>query len=333
MDLKKLGEILKDEPKYRWQQVNEAIFKKLISHWSEASNLPVALREKLEKEYSLALPAEFFISENKSAMRVLFTLADGLQVETVLIRHKDERNTVCVSTQVGCPLACLFCATGQMGFKRNLTTGEIMDQVLLFARYLKENGDEKVNHVVFMGMGEPFLNYEDVILAIKKLNDPKGFGLGMRRFSISTAGIPDKIRKFAGEKMEANLAISLHAPDDRLRSRLMPINRQYNIKQVLEAVDFYIKKTKRQVMFEYLMIDGVNDEPEMAETLAKLMKKPLYMVNLIIYNPTGRFRPSTPEKIKKFKSILEKERIRVTQRYSFGGEIKAACGQLLTRNS
>jgi 23S rRNA (adenine2503-C2)-methyltransferase len=242
------------------------------------------------------------------------------------MKHED-RNTVCVSSQVGCALGCLFCATGKMGFKRNLEVFEIVEQVLFFARYLKKTKD-KVTNVVFMGMGEPFLNYGNVLGAIKILNDKEGFNLGARKFSISTVGITEGIEKLAEEKLQINLAISLHASNNKLRSNLIPANKKYGIEKILKKVNEYIKKTNRKVMFEYLMIKDLNDSNESAKELAFLMEKPLYFVNLISYNPTGDFQPSSKETIQKFKSILEKEGVYVTERYRFGREIKAACGQL-----
>jgi 23S rRNA (adenine2503-C2)-methyltransferase len=244
------------------------------------------------------------------------------------MKHNDDRFTVCVSSQVGCPLACSFCATGTMGLKRNLDSFEIITQVLLFSRYLK---DKKITNVVFMGMGEPFLNYDNVMKAIHILNDSEYFNIGSRKISISTAGIVEGIERFALEDLQVNLSISLHAPNNQLRNELMPINKKYSLEKVLISVDEYILKTKRKVMFEYLMIKGVNDSLSCAKELAKLMKKPLYMVNLIVYNPTGRFVPSDSRTIKKFKEYLEKEGIFTTQRYEFGRGINAACGQLATK--
>ncbi len=349
MNLKTLEKILKDEPKYRPKQAKEAIFKNLISGWNEATNFSAGLRNKLNKECPLDIKAEIFVSQTKDVIKALMTLKDGLKIESVLMMHKD-RNTVCVSSQVGCPLECVFCATGQMGFKRNLEADEIINQVLFFARYLKnipqtnysqilknmrivkqEKIVQKIDNIVFMGMGEPFLNYDNVISAIKILNDKDCFGLGARHFSISTIGIIDGIKKLANEKMEINLAISLHAPNNDLRQELMPINQTYPIEEILSAVENYIKKTKRRVMFEYLMIKGINDSLEQAEQLAYSMKKPLYIVNLISYNPTGKFESSSADVIRKFKEFLERRGIIVTQRYSFGKDIKAACGQLVGR--
>ena len=328
MDLRQFQKLFEQEPKYRLGQAKKALFQDLIQNWHEAVALPLSLREELNKKCPIEISAKTFVSKDKNTIKALFTLKDDLKIETVLMRHQDKRNTICVSSQVGCALDCSFCATGKIGFKRNLESWEIVEQVLFFARYLKEI-KEKVTNIVFMGMGEPFLNYQNVIGAIKILNDQEGFNLGARHFSISTVGIVEGgIEELAKEKLQINLAISLHAPNDELRSKLMPINKKYPIKQILNAVDDYIRKTRRRVMFEYIMIRDLNDSEKEAETLAKLMKKPLYFVNLISYNPTGIFKPSASSKIKRFKEILEKEGVKVTQRYRFGEDIKGACGQL-----
>jgi len=332
MNLSKLNNILESEPDYRAKQIKKAVFGNLIDDWSQATVLPSALREKLKKECPLDIGAEIFVSKDKKTAKALITLNDGLRIESVLMRHKDERNTICVSSQAGCPLGCLFCATGKMGFKRNLDSSEIVEQVLFFARYLKKQNGKVVN-VVFMGMGEPFLNYNNVISAIKILNDKEGFNLGARHFSISTVGITEGIKRLAEEKMEINLAISLHAPNDELRLKIIPANKKYPIKKVISAVDEYIKKTGRRVMFEYIMIKNLNDSDEQALELAKLVKRPLCFLNLINYNATGIFEPSLPKRIEAFRKILEKKGISVTQRYKFGQEIKAACGQLAGRQN
>lgn len=330
MDLSKLGEVLAGEPGYRLKQAKKAIFQDLVEDWGEVTSLPLSLRERLNRQCPLSIAGQSFASPDQNAVKGLITLADGLKVESVLIRHRDGRNTVCVSSQVGCPLACSFCATGRMGFKRDLGVFEIVSQVLFFARRLKKE-KEAVTNVVFMGMGEPFLNYENVLGAVRVLNDREGFNLGARRISISTVGIIEGIEKLAEEKLQVNLAISLHAADDRQRSRMMPVNQKYPLRQVLAAVEAYRRKTKRRVMFEYLMVKGVNDSDEDARKLARLMTKPLSFVNLISYNPTGIFKPSPASRIKTFKEILEKEGVVVTQRYRFGREIEAACGQLAGR--
>ena len=313
------------------EQAKRAIFRDLIQDWREAVNLPLSLRKELNEKFPIEISAKTFVSENENAVKALLVLRDGFGVETVLMRHKDKRNTVCVSSQIGCSLNCSFCATAKMGFKRNLEAWEIVQQALFFFRYLKQS-EERVTNVVFMGMGEPFLNYENVMGAIKTLNDKEGFNLGARRLSVSTVGIIEGIEKLSKEKLQINLAISLHAPDDELRSKIIPINKKYPIGKILNATDNYVSNTRRRVMFEYIMISGLNDSKEQAKKLAGLMKKPLYFVNLISYNPTGAFQPSSSLRIREFKEILEKEGVVVTQRYRFGKNIKGACGQLLVED-
>jgi 23S rRNA (adenine2503-C2)-methyltransferase len=330
MNLEKLYKVLEDQPKYRAQQAKDAIFKKLVSNWSEASNISKDLKEALNKECPLEIDGQVFASRDTKTTKALITLVDGLQIETVMLSHKDGRHTVCVSTQVGCPLACTFCATGKLGLKRNLETGEILEQVLFFSRMLREE-DKRVSNVVFMGMGEPFLNYDKTLKTISYLNED--LGIGARHISISTSGVIDGIEKLASQKLQVNLAISLHAPNEKLRGELMPINKKFPLKDLLKAVDKYIVKTGRRVMFEYLMIKGVNDSPIQAKELAKLMKKPLYMVNLIACNPTDVFEASEKKSIENFRKILEQEGVAVTQRYSFGQDIDAACGQLANKKN
>jgi len=331
MDFKKIEKVLEKEPPFRLKQIKKAVFQDLIENWNKATTLPQDLRQKLSEACPISelKPEKTLTSEDNQTVKALFRLKDNSKIESVLMRHRDDRRTICVSSQVGCAMGCQFCATGQQGFKRNLTSSEIIEQILFFARLLKKN-KEKATNIVFMGMGEPFLNYDNVIETIKILNDKDGFNLGSRHISISTAGIIEGIKKLSQEKLQVNLAISLHAPNNNLRSKLMPINKKYPIEKILATVDNYIKKTKRKVMFEYLMIDGVNDSFEQSEELAKLLKKTLYFVNLISFNPVAhsQFKPSPGWKIKKFKEILEKNGVVVTQRYRFGQEIKAACGQL-----
>jgi 23S rRNA (adenine2503-C2)-methyltransferase len=329
MDLTSLQKILAKEPRYRLQQVKKSLFQDLIDDWSEATTLPLRLRNELKRDCQIGISAETFVSKDQTTEKALITLKDGLEIETVLLCHKGgrRRNTICVSSQVGCALGCRFCATGKMGFKRSLDFFEIVEQVLFFARRL-EKTSQKITNVVFMGMGEPFLNYENVIGAVKTLNDKDGFNLGARHFSISTVGIIEGIEKLAQEELQVNLAISLNAPDDALRSKIMPINEKYPIDKILRAVDNYIEKTRRRVMFEYIMINGLNDSDQAARKLIKITKRNLCFVNLIPYNPTGGFEPSFLHRVEKFKKILERGGVNVTQRYRFGREIKAACGQL-----
>jgi 23S rRNA (adenine2503-C2)-methyltransferase len=332
MEFKKLKEALSKEPGFRLKQAKKLLFVDLIKDWSEASVFSLPLREKLNKEVSLKIKGDIFLAKDKKTVKVILTLEDGLKVETVLMRHKD-RNTVCVSSQVGCPLGCSFCATGKMGFKRNLKYYEIINQVVFFSRFLKDNKDfnPRISNIVFMGMGEPFLNYDNVMKAIDILNDEDAFNIGARKISISTVGLVEGINKLAKEKRQVNLAISLHNTTDEARGELMPINEKYPIKDIFKAVDNYIERTNRKVMFEYIMIDGVNDSIEKAQELARLMDNKLYVVNLISYNPTGIFNPSLKNTIKEFRNILEKKGISVTERISFGDEIEAACGQLLAK--
>jgi len=363
MYLGSLETILKNYQTFRLKQVKQAIFWDLVEDWQEAKWLPKELRERLNKECPLKINAQNFYSKRPacrqaggSTVKSLITLKDGLKVESVLMRHDGERkvrqsadhvpgrNTVCVSSQVGCPLGCLFCATGKIGFKRNLEAWEIIEQVVNFKRLLK-NIDQtgcirvaplrvqpsKATNIVFMGMGEPFLNYENVISAIKIINDPEGLAIGARHISISTVGIIDGIKKLAKESIQVNLAISLHAPNNKLRTKLIPINSRYSIEKIMGAVGDYIQRTNRKVMFEYLMIKDLNDSEDLAYELVSLLKKvkkPLIMVNLIRYNPTGIYQPSTTERVEKFKKILMDKGIFVTERYRFGQDIKAACGQL-----
>ncbi|MBT4349268.1 23S rRNA (adenine(2503)-C(2))-methyltransferase RlmN [bacterium] len=330
MNLDNLYKVLEGQPKFRATQVKEAIFKQLIKDWSEASTLSLDLRQKLNQECPLEINADISQSKEKDTSKVLIKLEDGEEIETVLMSHKDGRHTVCVSSQVGCAMACKFCATGQMGFKRNLTVSEILEQVLFFARLLKEKG-ERVSNVVFMGMGEPFLNYDNVMSAIDYLNDANGLNIGARRISVSTCGILPGIKKFTQQKLQINLAISLHAPNDKLRSELMPINQKQPLKKLMAAVGEYVHKTGRKVMFEYLMIKGVNDSVKYAQQLATLMADPLFMVNLIPYNPTGVYLPSDKKTMNTFRQYLEHNDIEVTQRYALGQDIDAACGQLANK--
>lgn len=327
MDLNKLNEILKDELSYRLKQIKRSLFVDLIDDWQQATILSKELREKLSQNLPLSVKGESLTSDDKKTIKSLITLEDGQKIEAVLMKHKDKRNTICLSSQVGCSLKCKFCATGKLGFRRNLTSSEIVAQLLFFARLLNKKG-ERVTNAVFMGMGEPFLNYDNVLEAIRIINDKDGFNIGARRISISTAGIIEGIRKLTKEKLQINLAISLNAANNDLRSELMPINKKYPINKVLSAVKDHTKRTRRKVMFEYIMINGINDRERDANALAEIMRNEFYFVNLTSYNPTGIFKPSSGMKIKRFKELLKMKSINVTQRYRFGGNIEAACGQL-----
>jgi 23S rRNA (adenine2503-C2)-methyltransferase len=334
MDLSNLEKVLEKEPKYRLKQAREAVLKNFISDWKDCTFFAKDLRDKLDKECPLKIEADILVSKKEDSVKARIKLSDGLMIESVLMRHEDGRNTVCVSSQVGCALGCLFCATGKTGLKRNLTSDEIIEQVIFFERYIQNVRSDilyaKVTNVTYMGMGEPFLNYENVIKSIRILNDKEYFNIGARSISVSTSGIIEGIKKFGQEGLQVNLAISLHAPNNKLREKLMPINKKYPLEAVLKAVDDYIKKTNRQVMFEYVLIKGVNDSDECAEELSKIMDKKLYYLNLILYNATGIFKPSDTKRVQKFKEILKKNKIIFSQRYRFGDDIQAACGQFVT---
>lgn len=339
MDIKKIENFLADNkyPKYRLKQIKKAVFCDLVNDWKNVAVLPNDLRDILEKKFPIAgiKIKNILTSKKRDAVKALFVLRDGYFIETVLMKHsvvskdgKAERNTVCVSSQAGCPMKCSFCGTGQNGFKRNLSAEEIIDQALFFAGMLKKSGGE-IDNIVFMGMGEPFLNYDNVIEAIKILNDKDGFNLGIRHISISTCGIIPAIKKFSEENLQCNLAISLHATDNKKRTALMPVNGVHPLPNLMKAMDEYIEKTSRKVMFEYLLLDGFNDGIEDAEKLAKLMKNSLYHVNLIKYHDIGSgFKSSSLKKRRIFFDFLKKKGVSVTFRVSFGEDILAACGQL-----
>jgi len=330
MDLNKLQNILKSYPAYRLKQVKQALFRETIGNWDEAKSLPKDLQEILNRECHLGIEAEIFKSKDGDTVKAGLKMDDGAIVEAVLMKHNDGRNTVCVSCQVGCAMNCAFCATGRLGLKRNLSAFEIVEQVLVFERMLrKEWSGEKVTNVVFMGMGEPFNNYDAVMEAIRMLNDE--MGIGARSLSVSTCGIIEGIRKFAREGLQVKLALSLHAPNDELRSKIMPVNKSYPLKEVLKEISVYIQNTNKKVMIEYLLLDGVNDSDENARELAAVLLGSLgrlFMVNLIPFNPTEGFRASPKARILRFREILEMAGLEVTQRMRFGREVKGACGQL-----
>lgn len=336
MDMSKVQSIMEaaGEKKFRLAQVKEAVYVQLVSSWDEVTTLSAEMRAKLTTE--VPITSLEIVRKSASAKgdtsKVAFKLADSNIIETVLMQHYGERNTVCVSSQAGCPMACSFCATGTMGLKRNLTTEEIVDQVMHFARELKARG-ERVTNMVFMGMGEPMHNYDAVMAAVRILNDQKGLALGARHISISTCGIVSGINRMADEALQVNLAISLHAPNDEMRTRLMPVNRAYPLAKLMASVENYIAKTNRKVMFEYLMIQGLNDGLDTADQLAMLMRKPLYHVNLIKYHTTGAYVTSPREQRSAFMDRLMKLGVSVTHRITFGEDIDAACGQLANKHA
>jgi 23S rRNA (adenine2503-C2)-methyltransferase len=328
MNINSLYDILQEEPSYRLAQAKRALFIDLVDDWEKAKVLPKELREKLNETCPISISSKITEAKDRQSAKAVIILEDGAKIETVLMRHKKGRETICVSSQVGCPLGCLFCATGNSGFTRNLTKNEILEQVFFWARFLKEKCDSRIHNIVFMGMGEPFLNYEQVMAAIRKINDKDGFNIGARHISISTAGIVEGIKRLAKEGLQINLAISLHATSDKLREEIMPVAKKYPLKKIFMAVNQYIALTNRQVMFEYLLLKNVNDRPEDALKLAELMKYPLCIVNLLTYNSTKYFQASSPEAMNAFQKVLVDQNIKVTSRYRFGDDISAACGQL-----
>jgi len=337
MDLTSVKKALEDlkQPGFRLAQAKRAFYAELLPSWDAVSTWPKALRVSLAEAvpWDCLEEAMTQTGERGDTVKKLFCCIDGQKIEAVLMRHETGRNTVCVSSQAGCPMGCAFCATGAQGFKRNLTADEIVEQVVAFARILKP--EAHVTNVVFMGMGEPFNNYDNVLRAMRILNDPDGFNLGARHMTVSTCGLVPGIERLAEEALQVNLAISLHAPDDATRDRIMPVNRAYPISALMAAVDSYAAKTNRKVMFEYLLLDGVNDSLEQADRLADLMERNrrLYQVNLIKYHATGKFEPTGLRRREEFMQRLRDRGILVTFRVSFGEDIDAACGQLAGKGS
>lgn len=318
------------QPAFRARQIWEGVYQHLYSAWAEFTNLPSPLRSRLEAELSLSplSPVRLMKSSDGQTEKTAFQLTDGRQIETVEM-HYSRRVTLCISSQAGCAMGCVFCATGQMGFKRHLTSGEIVAQVLHFARELKKRG-QRVTNVVVMGMGEPFHNYENTMAAVDRLNDPTGLNFGARRFTISTVGLPGMIRRFADEKRQVNLAISLHAADDATRTGMLPINKKHNIEELLEACRYYAMQTNRRVTFEWALIDGLNDSPEQAQALARRLKGLLCHVNAIPLNPTTGYtgKGTSRPRALAFKTELERQGIPCTVRLRRGIDIAAGCGQL-----
>lgn len=337
LELQELQEMLKrwGEPRYRADQIWTWLYRHLATHIDEMTSLPKALRAKLEAETTLQAPKIVTIQESidGETRKDLLELDDGEQVEVVLMRYIDRR-TACISTQIGCPVGCAFCATGQMGFERNLTGGEIVAQALHFERELRKQG-QRLTNIVLMGMGEPFLNYDNTLAALRRLMHPDGFQMGQRRMTVSTAGVVPGIRRFADEETQVNLAVSLHAATDEVRDSLMPINRRYNLDALFGAVHAYIKQTNRQVTFEWTLIDSVNDTTEQAAALAARIAGMLVHVNLIALNPTTAFegRPASPERIEAFTEVLSRRHIPYTLRLRRGIDISAGCGQLRAREA
>ena len=321
-----------NEPAYRTRQLWEWLYVHLADSFDRMTNLPLSLRERLAAETTIGVPQvmDTVRSADRETRKDLLQLEDGETVETVLMRY-ERRRTACISTQVGCAVGCAFCATGQMGFRRDLTAGEIVAQAFHFARFLRAEG-ERLTNVVLMGMGEPLLNYDHSLAAIRRLIHPRGLNLGQRHITLSSVGIVPAIEQLAEEDLQITLAISLHAATDRLRDQLVPVNRRYGLDALFEACHHYTRHTGRRVSFEWALIEGVNDTPKQAQALAtRLLSRGLLAhVNLIPLNPTADYagRPASHATMANFTAVLERHRIPCTLRVRRGMDIQAGCGQL-----
>ncbi len=351
LDLSALSNLLQSwgEPAYRAKQIWQGLYQHLYDSPEQFTNLSKPLRERMAAELTF-IPFKvktYLDSSDGFTRKTLFELPDGNLIEAVLMRYGDpadnpqistsstsgrgakKRRTLCISTQAGCAMGCVFCATGQLGYKRNLTSGEIVAQVMYYAQMLKPQ-DEAVTNVVFMGMGEPFHNYDNTLAAVDRLNDADGYNFGARRMTISTVGLVPQIRRFADEQRQVNLAISLHAAEDEERLAIMPVNKRYKIDEVIDACRYYVNKTHRRVTFEWALISGVNDTPEVARKLAARLKGLLCHVNAIPLNPTAGYagQATDRERAELFKQTLEQAGIPCTIRMRRGIDIQAGCGQL-----
>jgi 23S rRNA (adenine2503-C2)-methyltransferase len=321
------------EPKYRADQIWGWLYKRVAGDFDEMSNLPLALRQKLGQFYRISplTPVDEQLSRDRLTRKVLFRLPDGKTIESVLMMY-DRRYTVCVSSQVGCPVGCTFCATGKSGFDRDLTVAEIVAQPLYFERQLREQ-ELSVTNVVLMGMGEPLLNYDAVWEAIERWNDHQGFDLGARKITISTVGYVPGIDRIAQEALQVGLAVSLHAANDALRDQLVPLNRTYPLSELIGACRTFVEQTGRRITIEYALIDEVNDAQDQAKALADLLAGLMCHVNLIPLNPSpeDNYRPSPLNRVLEFENVLKGRRIPTTVRLRRGADIQAGCGQLRQR--
>lgn len=318
-------------PRFRALQVMHAVFKEGKNAYEQITTLPIDLKKKLQDQspiFSIE-PIRELTSRNGETQKVLFQTSDKLKLESVLMYFQDGRHSVCVSSQIGCQLGCKFCATGTMKFGRNLTYEEIADQALYFAQKLHQQ-KRHISNIVYMGMGEPFMNYDNVIKSIKLLNDKDCLHIGARNITISTSGICEGIAMLADEPIQIKLAVSLHAPNQELRQKIMPIAKKYSLEQLMVEVKKYLKKTGRRISYEYVMLHDLNDHEAQAIELTKLVKDQLCHINLIPYNATAihNISGSARATIQRFSNIIKKAGIPVTIRVTLGQDIDAACGQL-----
>ena len=321
------------QKKYRATQIFKWIYEKRVTNFDEMSDVSLSFREFLKDNYTLDKPKIFKKQvSSDGTIKLLLELKDGNKIETVLMRY-NYGNVACVSSEVGCNMGCCFCASGLLKKKRELTVDELVGQVLVLDDLLKSE-NKRVTHVVVMGTGEPFDNYDNVLDFIRILNHPHGLAIGARHITVSTCGIVDKIKKYAHEGLQINLAISLHAPNDQLRNKIMPINFKYNLTELMEAVKYYEKVANRRVTFEYILLKGVNDSKENALELVNLIKGTLAYVNLIPFNPVEelKYKRSDSKIVHQFLDILMKNNVTATIRKEFGTDIDAACGQLRAKN-
>ncbi len=335
LELSKLEELMLsyNQKKYRATQLLTWLYEKNAQSFDEMSDVSKSFREILKRDFCLTLPKIYKRQDSiDGTIKLLLELNDGSKIETVLMRY-NYGNAICVSSQVGCNMACAFCASGLLKKKRNLEVDELIGQVLVMNSLLREN-NEKVTHIVVMGTGEPFDNYDNVLDFVRIANHPKGLAIGARHITVSTCGIVPMIRRYAHEGLQINLAISLHAPNDEIRNKIMPISKGYPLNELLEAVKYYEKEANRRVTFEYIMLKGVNDSLECAKELVKLIKGTLAYVNIIPYNPVDEnsFSRSDNETVHEFFSYLLKHGVNSTIRKEFGNDIDAACGQLRAKD-
>lgn len=318
------------EPAYRLDQAYRALAVSCVSDWEEATALPKGLRRQLAEEAPPPLSLERVAASSDGTRKYLFKTQDGHAIETVMIPEKDRR-TVCISTQIGCPMACTFCATGLLGIVRNLEAGEIAQQVFAVARDISP---ERVTNVVVMGMGEPFLNYDSALLALRALNDPEGFNLAARSISTSTSGLIREIRRYADEPEQFHLAISIHTPFEEERKKLMPVASRHTIDEVMGVARYYVETTRRKLFFEYTLLSGVNDSPDHARALAGLLDHHLYHLNLLLFNWTDTGYAATSKKgAREFLEEARRAGLSATLRPSRGEDIDAACGQLAAKDA
>jgi len=330
-ELSKLEQLMLDrgQKKYRATQLFSWIYEKKAKTFDEMSDVSKSFREELNKDFCLVIPKIYTKQVSKDGtIKLLLELEDGSKIETALMPY-NYGNAICVSSQVGCNMACAFCASGLLKKKRNLEVHEMVGQVLIMNNLLEEGG-KHVSHIVVMGTGEPFDNYENVMDFIRIMNHPKGLAIGARHISVSTCGIVPGIMKYAHEGLQTNLAISLHAPNDEIRNKIMPISKAYSLDKLMEAVKYYEKNAGRRVTFEYIMLAGINDTLACAKELVDLVKGTLAYINLIPYNPVDEhsFKRSSDKDVHKFFSYLMQHGVNTTVRKEFGNDIDAACGQL-----